>query len=93
MKILKIFLILLVPAFGFVGCQKSNMKPSCQGHETNAPEAASKASDDNGSNDNQPQSRNASPEENVDGDENTTDIIGSGDDDRDGGDKKKKLTK
>jgi len=87
MKILRIILILLIPAFGFVGCQKSDIKPSCQ-HE----DKSSKESDDNSQNNVGSRTVNSTGDFESGDDEGSTDIIGSGDDDRDGGDKKKKLS-
>ena len=87
MKILRILFILLIPAFGFVGCQKSDVKPSCQ-HE----DKSSQASDDNSQGNVGSRTVNMNGDFESGDDEESTDIIGSGDDDRDGGDKKKKLS-
>lgn len=81
MKILKVILILLVPAMGIVGCQKSAIEPKkCSEHPESgsytAPESTGLATDVS----------------TVSGESGgpSTDIYGSGDDDRDGGDKKTK---
>jgi hypothetical protein len=109
MKILKISLILLVPALGLVSCQKSGMKPCQQGNvdhttvTTAEPEPQSAA---------QMNGRTMSPSmitgEGNSGIENSTaetetegtnseldntgtgiEIVGSGDDEREGGKKKR----
>jgi hypothetical protein len=82
MKILKILLILLIPALGIVGCKKSETKPKCTAAGT------VKNSDNSNSNVAAGRSEGASV-----GDSGTpvdSPIIGAGDDDRDGGDKKHK---
>ncbi len=81
MKILKILFILLVPAMGIVGCKKSELKPASP-----ATASATPADNDNA---------NARVVDMTTMDEgknggNTTNIVGTSDDDRDGGDKKKK---
>jgi hypothetical protein len=83
MKILKILFILLVPALGIVGCQKSDIKPDCPNHS----ESSSKTTntDESAGSTVGARSANVSFE-----DEEGTSVVGSGDDDRDGGDKKKK---
>lgn len=77
MKILKIFLILLLPAMGLVGCKKSDHRPgSCSNHsskQTNNETVNAKLTD--------------SADELID---ESSPVVGSGDDDRDGGDKKQK---
>jgi hypothetical protein len=102
MKILKIALILLLPAIGIVGCKKSDMKPGgCNGkHETESNSAVSRESnaadqepavlDPNAG---QSSNRTMNTLSNT-GNSNSgsTEIYGSGDDDRDGGDKSKKKT-
>jgi hypothetical protein len=103
MKILKILLIVLVPAFGVVSCQKSDIKPrNCQDHEDSAPAVASKnaaSSDVNTEDDSSDQTYDHSAKKvggvvvDSPGSESGTEIIGSGDDDRDGGDKKKKIVR
>ncbi len=81
MKILKILLILLVPAIGIVGCKKSDTKPECS-HSSN------KGTDSNAVDNSAAAGRFGDISE---GDTNSEPIVGSGEDDRDGGDKKKKL--
>ncbi len=78
MKILKISLILLLPALGFVGCKKSTMAPN---------ECGTKASTEN----TQGSKLNTNVTPLGDDTYQSTDIVGSGDDDRDGGDKPKKV--
>lgn len=81
MKILKILLIVLIPALGFVSCEKSHTMPGgCKNHKSATPNSG-----------------NSTVTDKVIGgsaiDDNSgsgTTIVGSGDDDRDGGDKKKK---
>ena len=82
MRFLKILLVLLIPAMGFVACEKANTRP-CSEKPENTP---SEKSDISGKvvggvyiDDNNSTSSNGST------------IVGSGDDDRDGGDKKKKV--
>lgn len=104
MKIAKFLLILLVPALAIVSCQKSTIKPGCSGaeHETSGNEqtVSSKSSRINAEADTQTSPKQVNREaartvkaneeslgENGDGD--PTDIIGSGDDDREGGKKNK----
>lgn len=89
MRILKILLILLVPALGFVSCKKSELKPC-----NHAPAAAQTNSGNTTTSDVVPvNSRLMSPSNadiTVTDGNGGTDVLGSGDDDRDGGDKKKK---
>jgi hypothetical protein len=77
MKILKICLLLLLPAIGVVGCKKSDHRPgSCSDHsskQTNNETVNAKLI--------------ISSDEVID---ISTPVVGSGDDDRDGGDKKQK---
>lgn len=81
MKILKILLILLVPAFGIVSCEKSDLKPGC-GNAHNKQEQK---------NDNTaPTQVNSRLAVGIEESIESTDVVGSGDDDRDGGDKKTK---
>ena len=75
MKILKILLILLVPAIGIVGCRKSECNPK----------ATTTKQTDSGSN-----TVGARETEITDQGNQGGDVVGSGDDDRDGGDKKAK---
>lgn len=80
MKILRVILILLVPAMGIVGCQKSDVTPKkC----SEKPEAGSYTA---------PESTGLATDGSVSGGPTgpSTDIYGTGDDDRDGGDKKTK---
>lgn len=104
MKILKLLFIVLVPALAVVSCQKSDIKPrNCQDHEDSTPAVVSKMansnstqSEDNSSGQNSDYNAKTSTNGTVvdtKGSTETTEIIGSGDDDRDGGDKKKKLVK
>lgn len=83
MRYLKILLVLLIPAMGFVACEKANTRP-CSEKPSNTQSGNSDVSgkvvsgvyiDDNATS----------------GNGNGTTIVGSGDDDRDGGDKKKKV--
>jgi hypothetical protein len=79
MKILKIALILLIPSFGIVSCNKSECGPR------NDDSKEAQASDN--------KDVNAKLfETSVEDDDGTT-IVGSGDDDRDGGDKKVKKSR
>jgi hypothetical protein len=80
MKILKLAFILLISTIVIAGCQKSNCNPA--GHKGTAnTEENSNNNEING------KIRVIS----IDGDKGTT-VVGSGDDDRDGGDKKAKKT-
>jgi len=83
MKFLKILLILLVPALGIVGCHKSDTKPSSCSSSSNK-ESEQKLTD-NG------QSAGRYGDMSEDDETGSDPIVGSGEDDRDGGDKKKKL--
>jgi len=78
MKILKILLILLVPALGIVGCQKSDTRP-CSNHSAEKTEST----------DNTAVSSKFTLSEQAE-EVGSTPVVGSGDDDRDGGDKKPK---
>lgn len=79
MKILKILLIILVPALGIVGCKKSESHPDCA--TSNTKPAEGKAAVEPTSDTQNYSARG------VDEDD---EIFGSGDDDRNGGDKKAK---
>lgn len=98
MKILRIFLILLIPAMGIVGCKKSALTGK---HCSEQPENVSNGTAD------KPEA--STPEvsgrfagagiegeggegefESGGEDDGPANIVGSGDDDRDGGEKKKK---
>ncbi|MBA3681165.1 MAG: hypothetical protein H0W73_08370 [Bacteroidetes bacterium] len=76
---MKILLILLVPAIGFVGCKKSGVTP----HNNCATETSTENTQGNKLNPNTIQNGDHSYQ--------STDIVGSGDDDRDGGDKPKRI--
>ena len=80
MKILKILLILLVPALGIVSCHKSDRKPCSK----NTTESSSTEQNKNVSG----RSYDVTTETE---EEDGTSVVGSGDDDRNGGDKKKKV--
>lgn len=78
MKILKIFFILLMPAIGIVGCKKSNVRPH---------DCGNKASTENS----EGTRLNTNFTQVGDDTYQSTDVVGSGDDDRDGGDKPKRV--
>lgn len=86
MKIFKILFILLIPAMGIVGCRKSDAKPCSAKAESSAPSGmvvnsnSSEETNDNSTPNYQGRGLSKADEE----------IYGSGDDDRDGGDKKLK---
>lgn len=80
MKFLKILLILLVPAMGFVACQKSERKPEC---------SSSKAKESGSATNSGSKLLEVTSEDDDSGTGIGT-LVGSGDDDRDGGDKRKK---
>lgn len=89
MKIVRLLLILLVPALGIVGCQKSTIKPGCPGNSGS--ERSTTPQDDNNASVGA-RTANYSDGTSVDGEDSNdpTDIIGSGgDDDREGGKKTK----
>ena len=79
MKALKIFLLVLIVGFGVAACEKSTIKP-CTVSEQQSNATVS---------DQQVNARIKNPTNNGTGDPQTNEIVGSGDDDRDGGDKKK----
>lgn len=81
MRFLKIVLVLLIPAMGFVACEKANTRPCSEKSST----SQSGTSDVNGK-----VVAGVYVDDNASGSNGTT-IVGSGDDDRDGGDKKKKI--
>lgn len=91
MKTLRILLIVLIPALGFVACQKSNVKPTVTPAQentsgvTNSNNLNARANDNLG---NDGLNDNTNVNSSYAGSEG--EIYGSGDDDRDGGDKKKK---
>jgi hypothetical protein len=78
MKILKLVSVLLVSTIAIVGCKKSESKPAC---------SQGKVNNEDNSNGNEITGKITVIS--IDGDKGTT-IVGSGDDDRDGGDKKAK---
>lgn len=81
MKILRILLIILVPAMGIVSCRKADVKPAT--HDSNCSSQTTTNSSSNV----------AGREAIVDQEQpagQPTDIYGSGDDDRNGGEKRKK---
>jgi len=75
MKFLKFILILLIPAMGLVSCHKSDAKPGCGNNNSQNTEETNVGA------------RFADPDMQT---KETPQIVGSGDDDRDGGDKKQK---
>lgn len=85
MKILKILFIILVPALGIVGCQKSDVKPDCPKHT----ESNSTVNNNSESANTNVGARGVNVS--IDGEEEDgSTVVGSGDGDRDGGDRKKK---
>ena len=74
MKILRVLLILLVPALGIVGCRKSDIKPGCS-ENTSVPATQEGTPEISG--------RMINGVEIEEEEEGTT-IVGQGDDDRDG---------
>ena len=93
MKILKICVFLLVPALGFVACQKSNIQPanpaSTPAATVAAPEQVN-ANTTEASYTEEANYRMTESESVLEDDGNITGVVASGDDDRDGGDKKQK---
>jgi hypothetical protein len=85
MKILKILFILLVPALLIVSCRKSDVKPDGSKHECNK-SSSTQSSDPNNNNVGQAAGRGTSVDET---EPEFGNIVGAGDDDRDGGDRKK----
>ncbi|WP_317899822.1 hypothetical protein [Aurantibacillus circumpalustris] len=73
----------MIPAFGFVGCHKSGVKPRCGNHSNTESKSTSESTS---------QASGKFGDLLVE-DDNTEGgaIVGSGDDDRDGGDKPKKI--
>lgn len=92
MKFLKIFFILFIPAVSIVGCKKSDCKPAM--NSSSAPSSASVAAPSNNVVVSDPNVNGANARRMVGGlnSGDGTTILGSGDDDRDGGDKGKKKT-
>ena len=86
MKILRILLIILIPAMGIVGCRKSYIQPASPGGH----ECSSKSSATSSSNDNVAGREALDPIEEPELGGDATEIYGSGDDDRNGGEKRKK---
>ena len=85
MKILKIVLIVLVPTLILVGCEKSHIKPGgCTRGEDSVKATTVEAEKD------APTTAGKSSKDVKEDNEDPEDIIGSGDDDREGGDKKQK---
>ena len=77
MKTTKIFLILLLSAATFISCQKSELKPCTHSSETEKVTSNDAASA-------------ARSSESVDQNTGPSDVVASGDSDRDGGDKRQK---
>jgi hypothetical protein len=106
MKLIKFLIIILVPMAVAVGCHKSGVKPRCnQDHSQSQPENTDKSAitesvvnpqlaspvvregeGQTGSTTFGINGENGSTGES----DNDTDVVGSGDDDRDGGDRRKK---
>lgn len=78
MKFLKIALIVLLPAMGIVGCKKSGTKPECSSNKSKQTENT-----EVGSRFGDIPDEEGSP----------ATLVGSGDDDRDGGDKRQKKSR
>jgi hypothetical protein len=98
MKILKIFVILLMPAIGFVGCKKSDIKPVNPASTPAATVAAPENSNTNTTEEVYTDETNARVGDNdetvLEEEGDITGVVASGDEDRDGGDKKhKKITR
>lgn len=79
MKFLKIALIVLLPAIGIVGCKKSGTKPECTSNKSNKTENPEVGS------------RFGDLQDSDEG--NPATLVGSGDDDRNGGDKRPKKSR
>lgn len=90
MKILKALLVILIPAFALVSCEKSQIKPSCS-HEATTPATDNSASDAGKTQTGSKGNKGITTEDAGNDGNGSTSIVGSGDDDRDGGDKKKKI--
>lgn len=78
MKFLKIALIVLLPAMGIVGCKKSGTKPDCSSNKSHQTENTEMSS-----------RFGDIPEE----EGSPATLVGSGDDDRNGGDKRPKKSR
>jgi hypothetical protein len=89
MKNLKALVISLFVVFAFASCEKSDVKPKCS-HSSSSTEQQPSNGDQNVSG----RLRSSSPTTGTtlsnNGNINPNDIVGGGDDDRDGGDKKPK---
>lgn len=86
MKIFKLLFILLIPAMSIVGCRKSDAKPcshTAAAPANSQPSGMTVNSDESGETTSAPNYRGR-------GIGSNEEIYGSGDDDRDGGDKKLK---
>lgn len=79
MKILKIVLVILIPALGFVGCKKHQCMPASPAAETT--EISAEADNT---------TLGAKSNEVSIKDDKGGDVVVTGDDDRDGGDKRQK---
>jgi hypothetical protein len=83
MKFLKIVMIVLISSIGFVACEKHECKPEGKDDAKETNTTVNKTNKGNTNNSNSSINRTST----------NLEIVGSGDDDRDGGDKKKKLVK
>lgn len=81
MKFLKIVIIVLVSSIGFVACEKSQLEPNNDG-KCGKTKNTTESKTDKTNRDNSNTTISKTP--------TNLEIVGSGDDDRDGGDKKKK---
>lgn len=89
MKILRILAIVLVSSVVFVGCQKSSLTPkNCDSNSEKSGAADNSANRPTGNYSDNSNGNTGSISNDIGGE-----IYGSGDDDRDGGDKKKKFAK
>ena len=79
MKFLKIALIVLLPAMGIVGCKKSGTKPECSSHKSKQAENTEDVGSKFG---------DIAAEEGT-----SVTLVGSGDDDSNGGDKRPKKSR
>ena len=86
MKSIRIFFVVALVVFAFVACEKSAIKPSSCSHASSQPETPAADQPING------RVRTSAVTPTVIVNTNTTpdQIVGGGDDDRDGGDKKPK---
>jgi hypothetical protein len=94
MRILKIFVILLMPALGFVACRKSDIKPVNPASTPAAAVAAPENANTNTTEEVYTEETNSRVGDNgetvLEEEGNITGVVASGDEDRDGGDKKHK---